>query len=161
MSAMASQITSVSIACSIVGSGADQRKHQSSVNMVISKPGLAARHWTCWWLPQTNRSCHVEIRSCSPNEVTYPWSISHQNPCMAERSVCIHESLAAQSSDKIITSFHHTAPGVINLCENIHWESTWIFRYQHEYFQNSWWYSVSSEALHYRCCNEATVSHPL
>ena len=35
MSAMASQITSVSIVCSTVGSGADQRKHQSSASLVF------------------------------------------------------------------------------------------------------------------------------
>ena len=35
LSAMASQITSVSIACSTVGSGADQRKHQSLASLAI------------------------------------------------------------------------------------------------------------------------------
>ena len=35
MSAMASQITSVSIVCSTVGSGADQRKYQSSAKMFL------------------------------------------------------------------------------------------------------------------------------
>ena len=33
MSAISSQITDVSIACSTVGSGADQRKHQSSASL--------------------------------------------------------------------------------------------------------------------------------
>ena len=33
MSAMTSQITGVSIVCSLVGSGADQRKHQSSASL--------------------------------------------------------------------------------------------------------------------------------
>ena len=35
MSAMASQITGVSIVCSSVGSGADQRKHQSSASLAF------------------------------------------------------------------------------------------------------------------------------
>ena len=35
MSAMASQITSVSIVCSTVGSGADQRQHQSSASLAF------------------------------------------------------------------------------------------------------------------------------
>ena len=35
MSAMASQITGVSIVCSTVGSGADQRKHQSSASLAF------------------------------------------------------------------------------------------------------------------------------
>ena len=35
MSAVASQITSVSIVCSTVGSGADQRKHQSSASLAF------------------------------------------------------------------------------------------------------------------------------
>ena len=35
MSAVASQITSVSIVCSIVASGADQRKHQSSASLAF------------------------------------------------------------------------------------------------------------------------------
>ena len=33
MSPMASQITGVSIVCSIIGSGEDQRKHQSSASL--------------------------------------------------------------------------------------------------------------------------------
>ena len=35
MSAMASQITGVSIVCSIVGSGVDQRKHRSSASLAF------------------------------------------------------------------------------------------------------------------------------
>ena len=35
MSTMASQITGVSIVCSTVGSGADQRKHQSSTSLAF------------------------------------------------------------------------------------------------------------------------------
>ena len=35
VSVMASQITGVSIVCSIVGSGADQRKHQSSASLAF------------------------------------------------------------------------------------------------------------------------------
>ena len=46
MSAMASQITSVSIVCSTVGPGADQRKHQSSVSLTFA--------WGIqWWVPRT------------------------------------------------------------------------------------------------------------
>ena len=37
MSAMASQITSVSSVCSTVGSGADQRKHQSSASLSFAR----------------------------------------------------------------------------------------------------------------------------
>ena len=61
MSAMASQITSVSIVCSIVGPGADQRKHQSSASLVFAwgihrwpmssphkKPGIA-ENVSIWW----------------------------------------------------------------------------------------------------------------
>ena len=42
MSAMTSQITSVSIVCSIVGSGADQRKHHSSASMAFV---WGIHHW--------------------------------------------------------------------------------------------------------------------
>ena len=35
MSAMASQITRVSIVCSTVGSGTDQRKHQNSASLAF------------------------------------------------------------------------------------------------------------------------------
>ena len=37
MSAMASQVTGVSIVCSTLGAGADQRKHQSSASLVTSE----------------------------------------------------------------------------------------------------------------------------
>ena len=37
MRAMTSQITSVSIVCSAVGSGADQRKHQSSASLALAR----------------------------------------------------------------------------------------------------------------------------
>ena len=42
MSAMASQIISVSIVCSTVGSGADQRKHQSSASLAF---GWGINRW--------------------------------------------------------------------------------------------------------------------
>ena len=41
MSAMAAQITGASIVCSTVGSGADQRKHQSSASIAF----VREIHW--------------------------------------------------------------------------------------------------------------------
>ena len=49
MSAMASQITSISLVCSTVCSGADQRIHQSSASLVqIKENTKVLRHWLFW-----------------------------------------------------------------------------------------------------------------
>ena len=56
MSAVVSQITSVSIVCSTVGSGADQRKHQSSASLVgihRSQKVCNAENYSIGW-------CHHE-----------------------------------------------------------------------------------------------------
>ena len=50
MSAVASQFTSVSILCSTVGSGADQRKHQSSASLAFCGEFTGDR-----WFPRTKR----------------------------------------------------------------------------------------------------------
>ena len=57
MSAMASQITGVFIFCSTIGSGADQRKHQSFASLAFvrddrwipSKKASNANNVTIWW----------------------------------------------------------------------------------------------------------------
>ena len=49
MSALASQITGVSIVCSTVGPGADQRKHQSSASLVAQKASNAENVSGIWW----------------------------------------------------------------------------------------------------------------
>ena len=57
MSAMASQITSVSIVCSTVGSGKDQRKHQSSTSLAfvpvtgefLAQKVSNAENVSIWW----------------------------------------------------------------------------------------------------------------
>ena len=51
---MAFQITSVSIVCSTVGSGADQRKHQSSVSLAFvgefpTQQASNAENISIWW----------------------------------------------------------------------------------------------------------------
>ena len=64
MSAMASQITSISMVCSTVCSGADQRKHQSSASLAFVK-GI---HW--WPVnsphkrPVTRKRFHLMTSSC-------------------------------------------------------------------------------------------------
>ena len=47
ISVMASQITGVSIVCSIVGSGADQRKHQSSASLALVREFTGDRWILC------------------------------------------------------------------------------------------------------------------
>ena len=49
MSAMASQITSLTIVCSAVYSGADQRKHQRSASLALWREFTGDR-----WIPRTN-----------------------------------------------------------------------------------------------------------
>ena len=48
MSPIASEITSVSIVCSIIGSGRDQRKHQRSASLAIVREFTGDR-----WIPRT------------------------------------------------------------------------------------------------------------
>ena len=74
MNTMASPITGVSIVCSIVGSGADQRKHQSSVSLAFVRgipqwPANSpqtkdnnAENVSIWWRHHAKRKeCHHYI----------------------------------------------------------------------------------------------------
>ena len=72
MSAVASQISSVSIVCSTVGSGADQRKHQSSASLTFVR---GIQRWpvtktsneenvSIWW--RHHDHCAVRFYSSSP-----------------------------------------------------------------------------------------------
>ena len=77
MSAMASQITSLTIVYSIVYSGANQRKHQSSASLVFVRgihrwpvnsphirPGSNAENVSNWWRHHGgNFSCHWTVTS--------------------------------------------------------------------------------------------------
>ena len=72
MSAMASQITGVSIVCSTVGSGADQRKYQSSVSLVFVR-GIHR------WISRTKASnergkCFRWMTSSCTTYMYIPWS---------------------------------------------------------------------------------------
>ena len=58
MSAVASQISSVSIVCSTVGSGADQRKHQSSASLTFVR-GIQR-----WPVTKTSNEENVSIWWC-------------------------------------------------------------------------------------------------
>ena len=51
MSTVPSQITSVSIVCSTVGSGTDQRRHQSSTSLafVLKQKARNAENVSIWW----------------------------------------------------------------------------------------------------------------
>ena len=66
MSTMMSQITGVSIVCSIVGSGEDQRKHQSSASLAFVWrihqwrwfPACNAENVSIWWRHHVNTLAH-------------------------------------------------------------------------------------------------------
>ena len=123
MSAMASQITSISIVCSIVGSGLDQRKHQSS-------PSLAFVWGIHWWplnsphkRPVTRKMLPFDVWDTSHNLI-FRWvtpkpspihTISHShNAVMLEthvvvflswfhdRELCVNISSKAQGVDSIL-----------------------------------------------------------
>ena len=74
MSAMASQITCVSIVCSIVCSGADQRKHQSSASLAFvrgihwsfpSQKASNAEYISIWWRHHRLPSFAATFLNCS------------------------------------------------------------------------------------------------
>ena len=56
MSAMASQVTSVSIVCSTVGSGADQRNHQNSASLAFV---WGIHRWR--WIPPPQKAKNAEM----------------------------------------------------------------------------------------------------
>ena len=74
MTTMASQITSFTVVYSIVYSGVDQRKHQSSASLAFVRGIHRDR-----WIPRTNdqlrgKCFHLMTSSCEVwNEVTYPF----------------------------------------------------------------------------------------
>ena len=94
MCAMASQITSVSIVCSNVCSGADQRKHQSLSSLafvmgVFLPKGLVTRKdvsiWS-WWCHQL----HIPYHGCHPVNLRFN-----------ERIRCVSNSLALNHRNSI------------------------------------------------------------
>ena len=77
MNAIASQITSVYIVCSIVGSGADQRKHQSSASLAIVR---GIRRW-----PVNSPHKGQQTRKMSPfDDVIMTDYVINEFPCYME-----------------------------------------------------------------------------
>ena len=85
MSAMASQITGVSIVCSTFGSGADQRKHQSSASLAfvrgihqwpMNSPQKGQWRGTCFHLMTSSWNRRFDLRdkqiTCDPDHM-WPW----------------------------------------------------------------------------------------
>ena len=74
ISATASQVTGVSIACSIVGSGANQRKHQCSTSLAFvriiprwpanspHKRAVTRKNVSIWWRRHDGINCEFEKR---------------------------------------------------------------------------------------------------
>ena len=83
MSAMASQIISVSIVCSNVCSGADLRKHQSSVSLdyeakTVDSPHSNAENVSIWW---RHHGVHEDVKTWKsfPHGSSFYWeSIGHR-----------------------------------------------------------------------------------
>ena len=75
MTTMASQIPSLTVAYPIVYSGADQRKHQSSVSLAFVR-----RIHRSWWIPRTKgqlrgKCFHLMTSSCGELVLTDGWFI--------------------------------------------------------------------------------------
>ena len=133
MSAMASQITVVSMVCSTVCSGADQRKHQSSASLafVREKPvtGEFPSQMTnnaenvSMWRRHHVLSCPI-ISSCFVSEFIVQRWISNKGPVMCKAFQChmYHFAVKRQKLDKI----HHVHYLVIyfNLLYNLRFPSS-------------------------------------
>ena len=85
MSTIASQITSLTIFCSTVYSGVDQRKHQSSVSLAFVR-GIHRYRWIPRTKGQQRGKCfHLMASSCTMLNALTPWSpmpFPHIQPAM-------------------------------------------------------------------------------
>ena len=101
----------VSIACSIVCSSADQRKHQSSVSLAFVR-----RNHRWRWIPFTKRKCNVQNVSI--------WWRHHRNETYVQsvRNVASRATKGSDSSVKVLGSM---PPWQADICWK-HW-SGWKF----------------------------------
>ena len=89
MTTMASQITSLTIVCSTVSSGADQRKHQSSASLAFvwglspvtgefpTQRASNAENVSTWWrhhgLGENEPTIYKEPMGCRPPHISRKW----------------------------------------------------------------------------------------
>ena len=78
MGAIASQITSLTIVYSTAYSGADQRKHQSSVSLAfvrgIHRSPVSPHNVSIWWRHHVSRDVYLEIPDLNVLESKYEYS---------------------------------------------------------------------------------------